>query len=209
MEHWSFLEQPSAVIPFRLRGYDGKIAVYYGANSDAVSAGFDFLAGLNFDTNLCHGYPAIHARVEDYGGSGYRTVMAWIQLVTRMDQDSMDPRQAKSRTSVSIDLAPAFQQLNLPFVCFGNLPQFFDAPCMNLNGSARLVWTADTFLVAPPLRSRKEPIERLAGFRWGYIETNLQGQRPTLLPLEVTGAEQWQAHLPFLWEKYPEWTFTG
>jgi hypothetical protein len=207
MSQWPLLDSPSAVLSFHLRGFDGRIGVYYGPNSDAVRAGFDFLAGLNFDVDLCRGYPVIHARVEDYAGSGYRTVMAWIQLVTRVDQDSVDPHQAKSTTSVSIDLAPAFQDLRLPFVCFGNLPQFFDAPCKNLNDSARLVWTADTFLVSTPLRSKEEPITWLAGFRWGYVETNIAGQRPALLPLEATGPEQWNTHLPFLREAYPEWVF--
>jgi hypothetical protein len=204
---WSLYDNPSARIPFQLRGCDGKLAVYYGTNTDPVKAGFDFLAGLNFDANLCLGYPVIHARVEDYAGSGYRTIFGWIQLVTRMDQDSIDPAQARTTISTSIDIAPAFQELNLPFVCFGNLPQFFDAPCLNINESARLVWTADTFLTTTPLRSAEEPIQCLACFRWGYIETNVPGQSPVILPLEVTSPEAWNKHLPFLAKEYSNWTF--
>ncbi len=198
---------PSAVIPFTLRQRAGSLAVYYAANSDPLFAGFDFLAGLNFDVNLCAGYPAIHARIEDYAGSGYRTICGWIQLVTRVDQDSHDPAAARRVTSVSIDLAPAFADTGLPFACFGNLPQFFDAPCRNLNDSAELRWTADTFLTATPLRSRADPIQCLAAFRWGYTETDLPGQPPVLLPLEVTGAAAWNHHLAFLAEQFPDWTF--
>jgi hypothetical protein len=204
---WSLLDNPSAVIPFQLRGCDGRIAVYYGVNTDPVKAGFDFLAGLNFDVDLCRGYPVVHARIEDYSGSGYRTICGWIQLVTRKDQDSTDPAQARTTTSVSIDVAPAFQELNLPFACFGNLPQFFDAPCLNLGDSARLVWTADAFLTTTPLRSPDDPIECLAGFRWGYIETNVPDQAPVILPLEVIGADAWNEHLPFLKKEFPTWTF--
>jgi hypothetical protein len=207
MKHDLLLDQPAAVIPFQLHGREGKLAVYYGVNTDPIQAGFDFLAGLNFDINLCRGYPVMHARIEEYAGSGYRTICGWVQLVTRLDQDNLDPAQARSTTTVSIDLAPAFQEVHLPFVCFGNLPQFFDAPCLNLGSSTRLVWTADTFLTTTPLRSGEEPIECLAGFRWGYIETSQPGQAPALLPLEVTGPEAWNAHLPFLREKYGDWRF--
>jgi hypothetical protein len=208
MNRWSLFDHLSAEIPFHLRGHEGKIAIYYGQNDDPVKAGFDFLAGLNFDINLCRGYPVIHARVEDYAGSGYRTILGWIQLVTRQDQDAVDPSHARTTTTVSIDVAPAFQKLNLPFTCFGNLPQFFDAPCLNLGESARLVWTADTFLTTTPLRSASDPIELLAGFRWGYIETNVPGESPILLPLQVTGGEAWNAQLDFLRIMYGEWTFS-
>jgi hypothetical protein len=203
----SLFSHSSSAIPFSLRGRPGTIEVYYRANTDPILAGFDFLAGLDFNLDLCRGYPVIHARIEDYAGSGYRTVCGWIQIVTRVDRDSHDPARARTTTSTSIDIAPAFQELNLPFTCFGNLPQLFDAPCHNLGDSAELLWTADTFLTTTPLRSRSEAIERLAGFRWGYTETDNPAQTPVLLPLEITGPEVWNGHLPFLMLEYSNWTF--
>ena len=133
MQSWKLFDR-ATVIPFMLRGREGRVGVYYGANDDPVKSGFDSL-NLNFDTNLCRGYPAIHACIEEYAGSGYRTVCGWIQIVTRVDFNG----QGGAVTSVSLDIAPAFQDLDLPFACFGNLPQFFDAPCLNLGGSAELL----------------------------------------------------------------------
>jgi hypothetical protein len=205
---WDLFNQPCAVIPFTLRDRPGKVAVYYGANTDHMLAGFDFLTGINFDLRLCRGYPLVHARIEEYTGSGYRTVCAWMQVVTRVDAAAHDPAAARVR-SQSIDVAPAFQELDLPFTCFGNLPQFFDAPASNLNGSAELTWTADTFLTTTPLRSRNDPIERLAGFRWGYSETDTPGSLPVLQPLEVTGTQVWNDLLPFLRGRFTGWSFIG
>jgi hypothetical protein len=203
----SLFASPSAVVPFRLRGFSGSLAVYYAANNDPAQAGFDFLGGLGFNLDLCRGYPVIHARVEEYAGSGYRTVCGWIQVVTRYDRLSNDPAAARETKSLSCDIAPAFQDLNLPFACYGNLPQFFDAPCHNLNGSAELRWVADTFLTTTPLRSRAESIECLAGFRWGYIETAGPARPPRLLPLEITGAQAWNEHLAYLRQEFSAWTF--
>lgn len=205
-EQWSIYASPSAEIPFTLRDYPGILRVYYGVNTDAVKAGFDFLGGLNFNPDFCKGYPVVHARIEDYAGSGYRTVCAWIQVVTRVDIDSHDAA-ANAVITASLDIAPAFEGLGLPFVCLGNLPQFFDAPCHNLNASAELRWTADTFLTTMPMRSRDEAIQCLASFRWGYDENDLPGTLPVQHPLEVTSGDAWNHHLPFLRGEFPGWTF--
>ena len=81
MNNWHLYDKAAAVIPFNLRGFDGSVAVYYGVNDDPAKAGFDFLAGLNFDINLCLGYPVIHARIESYAGTGYRTFCGWLQVL--------------------------------------------------------------------------------------------------------------------------------
>jgi hypothetical protein len=97
----------------------------------------------------------------------------------------------------------------MPFVTLGNLPSFFDAPCCNLGDSTELTWIADTFLTTVPVRStQNERISRLLGFRWGYQEYDNPTERPvTLLPLEITDAQTWKDHLPFLRQEFDDWRF--
>jgi hypothetical protein len=200
-------DQAAAKIPFLLRGYGGMACVYYGANEDPIKAGFDCLPELPFDINLSRGYPVILARIEAYAGSGYRTFCGWIQIVTSVYRDPDDGGRGRTETFVSGDVAPALDGLPVPFASYGNLPQLFDAPCLNLDSHAELIWTADTFLTTVPMRSRDEEIERLLGFRWGYVETNLPGEKPGLLPLQVTNGQTWNQHLPFLRSQYQYWRF--
>jgi hypothetical protein len=207
MNNWSFYDRVAALVPFELKGYHGKVAIYYGVNDDPIEAGFDSIAGLNFDIQLCRGYPVIHARIEDYAGSGYRTFCGWIQIVTSVYLDSRDRQKARAKTFVSVDLAPAIQESDVPFAAYGNLPELFDAPCLNLGEAAELRWTADTFLTTVPARSREEEIAWLLGFRWGYVENDIPGEQPVLLPLEVTGAGAWNQHVDYLRKEYSRWRF--
>jgi hypothetical protein len=209
MSHWSLYDRAAALIPFSLRERSGTVAVYYALNDDPIHAGFDFLAGLNFTVDQCRGNPVIHARVERYAGSGYRTLCGWIQVVTAVYRDSHDREEARTTTRVSVDDVPALAGSDVPYVSFGNLPQLFDAPCHNLGESAELRWMADTFLTTLPLRSRDEEIEWLLGFRWGYLEDDRPDQKPILLPLEVTDARAWNGHLPLLAREYGGWRFKG
>jgi hypothetical protein len=207
MSTWAFYDKATALIPFTLKGYNGKVAVYYGVNDDPIRVGFDSLTGLNFDIDQCRGYPVIHARIESYDGSGYRMLCGWIQIVTSVYLDSHDRENAHEKTFVSIDVAPSLDEANIPFASFGISPQLFDAPCLNLGNYAELRWTADTFLTTMPIRSRNEEISRLLGFRWGYTETNIPDQAPRLLPLEVTDTQVWNSHVPFLQKQYSDWRF--
>jgi hypothetical protein len=205
--NWSFYDKPTELVPFSLRGYNGKVAVYYGSNDDPQKVGYDFLAGSNFDFNMCCGYPVIHARIEQYEGSGIRTFLGWLQIVTGVRSHAHDPKKAQTATSVSVDICPTMRESDIPFYSFGSLPQVFDAPCHNLGEYAELHWTADTFLTTLPIRSRDEEISWLAGFRWGYIENDLPDQKPVLLPLEITGAQAWNRHISFLQKEYSRWRF--
>jgi hypothetical protein len=94
MNDESFFSRPFAAIPFRLRVRAGRIAVFYRPNADPLWAGFDILAGLDFNLHLCRGYPVIYARIEDYAGSGYRAVCGWLQFMTRAEKDSHNPDMA-------------------------------------------------------------------------------------------------------------------
>lgn len=201
--------RPSArrttVIPFTLAGRAGRIAVTYGPTEDPVAAGFDVIPGLPFDVALCRGYPNVHAVIDAYGGAGYRGLCGWIQVVTGKRYHS---GSEKADTAMDVDKLPSIADMNMPFAAFGYLPEWFDAPCRNLNGYDRLHWTADTFLSTIPIRSRNGAIERLAGFRWGYAEYDPAAHRPvSLLPLEVTGRGAWNGLLPFLRKSCPGWRF--
>ena len=203
-----FFPEAQATMPFILAGCEGHIAVYYGPNDNAVKAGFDAIPGISFPINLCQGYPVMEARIESYAGSGYRMLCGWIQIITRECLATPGQKQTDARRSCSIDVVPALNDLQLPFAAFGLLPSFFDAPCRNLGDNAELTWIADTFLTTVPVRSRDEEITRLAGFRWGYREyASSVGKPVTLLPLEVTDAQAWNAHLPFLQKEFGDWRF--
>ena len=208
MNTWALYNKVAKLIPFNLNGHNGEVSVYYGKNDDPVKAGFDILSGLNFDINLCRGFPVMYAKIENYEGSGYRMFCGWIQIVTNEFFKSYDEENTKGKKFVSVDVAPSMRDSDIPFASFGHLPQFFDAPCHNLGGHAKLRWVADTFLATVPLRSSKEEISWLLGFRWGYIEHDKPQQRPTvLLPLEVTEEDVWNSHLPFLKKEFKTWKF--
>ncbi len=208
MASWALYDQVAQTIPFSLNGRDGKVAVYYGVNDDSVRAGFDAIPGVSFPIELCLDYPVIHAEIDSYAGSGYRTFCGWIQIVTRdcrRTAEDGDSRYAEA----SIDLAPSIEPLGMPFASYGPAPQLFDAPCLNLGDNYELKWIADSFLTTVPARSRDLGIERLLSFRWGYVEYDERAQKPvTLLPLEVTGPEAWNAHLPLLEREFPKWRFS-
>jgi hypothetical protein len=207
MSAWSFSHQATQRIPFILNGRRGHVAVYYGIDDDPVGAGFDVLPGLNFDIALCRGYPVVQAAIEEYEGSGYRTLCGWIQIVTDEFRDHDQGNTTEGRWA-SVDLVPAMRESGVPFACFGNLPQWFDAPCHNLGEHAELTWVADTFLTTLPLRSRQEEISWLMGFRWGYNEYATLAHKPVqVLPLEITGAEVWNSHLLFLRQECSSWRF--
>ncbi len=46
MNNWSFYDSVTGLIPFKLKGYNGKVSVYYGVNDDPIKVGFDSLPGI-------------------------------------------------------------------------------------------------------------------------------------------------------------------
>ena len=195
-------------VPFTHFGRPGTLAIRYGVTVDPATVGFDVVPGLGLDTQQCRGYPIIRATIERYGGAGYRTICGWIQVVTAQHYRSGDEETTPAETSTSVDQFPSMIGVDLPFAIVGFLPELFDAPCGNLNGFARLRWTADSFLATVPLKSRTEPIRRLAGMRWGYInESARTGLSVQPLPLSITNAHAWNAQLSLLRERFPDWRF--
>lgn len=162
----SIYNEPAMVIPFKLHKRDGRVVVYYGRNDDPVEVGFDIIPNLNFDINLCRGFPVMHARIENYSNLGYRMLFGWIQVVT----DEYYESSGKVKKEKFVDLMPSILKIGVPFGSFGFLPELFDSPCYNIGDYAKLKWVADTFLTTVPMRSKEEKISHLVGFRWGYIE---------------------------------------
>lgn len=196
-----------ATIPFVLNRKPGVLTVDYQANQSAAKSGFDLFAGIGFDVNACVGYPTMHARLDSHHGTGYAAACAWIQIVTRREYASLEAA-APSAVVPSVDTHPTLAELGVPFFAFGFPPEIFDAPCNNLNGLAKLEWTADTFLVTLPSRANDYAITRVAGFRWGYIEYDLGGKRQVELnSLGVTDQAAWNAHLPLLGREFGHWKF--
>lgn len=196
-------------IPFMLNHKPGTLQVEYEANQSASKSGFDLFAGTNFDTAMCIGYPTMRARIQSYEGTGYATACAWIQIVTRREfaaQDAMEPVKIKP----SVDTHPTLAESGIPFFAFGFPAEIFDAPCNNLNGLAKLDWIADTFLVTMPNRTNGYLISCLAGFRWGYTEYDLDGNRHVeICPLEITTPAAWKQHLFLLQSQFPKWRYAS
>jgi len=202
---WSLYNEPAMVIPFKHYKHDGRIVIYYGGNEDPVKAGFDIIPDLNFDINLCRGFPVMHARVE-YSGFGYRQLFGWIQIVT--DEYFQSGEKGKVKRLSSTDVLPSMQDLSFPFASFGYLPEMFDSPCYNTGNYAKLRWVADTFLTTVPGRSIKEKISCITGFRWGYIEyADPKQNPPSILPLQTISKDVWNSHLSLLRKQFEKWKF--
>lgn len=195
-------------VPFTHFDRDGELTVRYAVTVDPAAVGFDVIPDLGLNAEQCRGYPTIHAVIERYGGAGYRAICGWIQIVTAHYYRSGSEDDSPAETSASIDQFPSMIGIDMPFAIVGFLPELFDAPCGNRNGYARLRWTADSFLTSVPLKSRTEPIRCLAGLRWGYLsESAGSNSHVSPLPLSVTGAHAWNAHLPLLRRRFHDWRF--
>lgn len=194
-------------LPFTLHERNGEVEVHYATNDDVVKSGFDILKNLNFDPQRCLGYPTMHARIAHYGGTGYRTACCWIQVITDRFYATPESKVAQE-ISVGVDCASAMKALGVPFFSYGYLPEIYDAPCNNLGSHSKLECVADTFLTSMPSRANGDMIHRLAGFRWGYIESDVQGQRRVeLLPLQVTTPDAWNKHLALMRNEFPAMHF--
>jgi hypothetical protein len=194
-------------IPFALNRKLGVLKVHYEVNRSLTESGSDLFAGNSFDVKICLGYPTMRAYVDSYEGTGYYTACAWIQIVTRREFTLVETAEPMV-VIPSVDTHPTLAELGVPFFALGFPSEIFDAPCNNLNGLAKLEWIADTFLVTLPSRANNHSISRVAGFRWGYCEYDLDGKRQVKLhPCEVTGLEQWRQHLLLLRSQFGKWNY--
>jgi hypothetical protein len=200
-------DQPTLEIPFVHHDRPGVLAVACGPIRSVEASGFDLLQGRGFDVTMCLGYPAMQAWVSAYGGTGYRTLLAWIQIVTDRFYDDLT-RTEPVQITTEIDNSPALRALGVPFFAYGYPAAIYDAPCNNLGAHARLDWQADTFLVTFPSPLNNNEIAFLAGFRWGYAEWDDAGQRQ-VAPAQVASLSRtdWDAHLSLLRRECPAWRY--
>lgn len=189
------LRSPHLDLPFRLRGYDGRVSVTYGVNRDVRNLGFH-LVGIPFDPSLTHGFPVFQANTA-YNGPGYHALMGWLQVVT------VDATAPDRFAGASVDVPPIFWDADTPWAVFGHAPTLFDAPGPNPPRTDER-WIAETFLAFCPDVIRTRRVRALLGIRWGY---DLVSMRATPLPLEVITEADWRRCAVTLAEEYPTWEF--
>jgi len=194
-------------IPFCLNDKKGIVEVCYEKNNSVHKSGFDLLSGLNFNAEMCIGYPTMRASIKSYEGTGYYTACAWIQIITDRFFSLVKDTSPKEIVS-EVDVSNNMRKREVPFFSYGYPAEIYDAPCNNLGKYARLEWIADTFLVTLPSRMNNDIISYLVGFRWGYEESEIETNRHVkILPLEVTDSTVWNGHLAMLRDNFPNWNF--
>jgi len=136
----------------------------------------------------------------EFEGRGYLQRFGWVQLVRSTDNafqgeafemDPFDPFQL-------CELAPT------PYCCYGVLPTLFDAP--SRDERVYLDWVAHSFMAVSPSHGNRRVVTPLLGFSWGFRISD-QGDI-TLDPIASLTASDWEAHLPYLRQCYPAWSFT-
>ena len=191
-------------LPFANYGYGGIVEAVYEENPGPEVSGFDLLRdAVGFDVELCRGYPMLQARVREYAGPHYGRYVGWIQVITERRYRS--PKDRTGVTGSQVDLSEKERALGYPFFAFGYPADFFDAPCHNLGGDAKLCWTADAFLVGYPCRMNGETVRFLVGMRWGYDED--AGGCTRIHPITAIDSAVWNGHLPLLRRDFPGWEF--
>jgi hypothetical protein len=178
------------VVPFELRGLDGRVEVTLAPDEDPRRWGWH-LVGLDIPLERLHGFPVLQATI-DYPGEGYAAVMGWVQLVRYTASDEPEP-------VVEVDMAPQLREAATPYVVFGVKPTFFDAPAMS---ASEADWHAWTFLTATPDALMTRVLEPVCGFRWGY---SIAGGRPEIGEFATATASDWLDSLPEFRSRYPAW----
>lgn len=190
MSHHGAVEQPVLTIPFQLRGYPGRVAVFYRINQDPRHWGFSL-----FGKQGAAGYPICQANVV-FAGPGYYALMGWLQLVSITEIETQ-------QTTTFLDTWPMLSKTDTPFAEFGYLPTLFDAPSPDPALSDQ-IWHADTFLVACSDVFFTRKIFNVVGFGWGYT---IEQKKPTISPVESLSQARWEHHLPFLRRHCSSWEF--
>ena len=177
-------------IPFQLRNKMNNITVDYKAMENPEESGFGAL-NVPFDVNQCIGYPMIHAYFDDLNLQGYERYCGFIQIMRWEEYNTVDGKESVN-VRYELDCVGTVS----PYFCVGYPAELFDAPCNNLRGSEKLVWTAYTYLVDPPSRMNGNQLTFLAGFSWGYVE-NTHGIEG-ILDFKVLSEKDWEEHKKYI-----------
>lgn len=177
-------------IPFTLRGKENTVSVEYGAMASASESGFNALK-LPFDPEMCVGYPMAHAYFENLNLNGYERHSAWIQIVKREEYNTIAGKEVVN-VVYDLDGSNEMYEHKWPYFALGYPAELFDAPCNNLDGNEKLIWTAYAYLVDPPSRMNDFQLVFLAGFSWGYMENN-KGE-VEILNFKELSEKDWEEH---------------
>lgn len=194
-------------IPFSNFGKSGIIEVVYKKNTSPVTSGFEIVKDIVPDLDVCIGYPTIQAFVKDFEGFGFARYCGWTQVV-RMEFYSDVNSEKPDNTYYEVDTPPPMKQKGVPFCAYGYPAVFFDAPVNNYCEAAKLVWVADTFLVAMPSFLNNESISFLAGFHWGFIEyMDKEKKQIDITPVRSIDSGYWEKHFPLFRRDFSQWNF--
>jgi len=191
------MQQPILEIPYKQNEKSCLLYVEYGVNTDPITSGFEIVKNLVPDLNICIGYPTMHAFVKEHEGYGFCKYCGFIQVVTMKSENE------------NIKIVDVPQSMNdIPFFAYGYPGEIYDAPVNNYGLGNELEWTAKTFVVDMPSFINDNYISFLAGFKWGYTESNSDNEKKIeLMPIEMINKANWIQEIPFLKENYPNWNF--
>ena len=191
------MQQPILEIPYKQNEKSCLLYVEYGVNTDPITSGFEIVKNLVPDLNICIGYPTMHAFVKEHEGYGFCKYCGFIQVVTMKSENE------------NIKIVDVPQSMNdIPFFAYGYPGEIYDAPVNNYGLGNELEWTAKTFVVDMPSFINDNYISFLAGFKWGYTESNSDNEKKIeLMPIEMINKANWIQEIPFLKENCPNWNF--
>ncbi|TMK58594.1 MAG: hypothetical protein E6G51_02250 [Actinobacteria bacterium] len=176
-------------LPYRWNDVDGIVKAQIGVNDDpSVFGGEEF----------ARGFPFFRATIEPEA-VGYREMIGWVQVVERSDEDG----------GFKIDLFEPLGDVPHPFCFFGYSPIMFDSPHATYKD-----WdfTAHTFLcglggkLLEQTEEGRREVMAVLGFEWGFSK---RGEKIDSFGLRALAADDWNAHLPYLHERFsePPWNF--
>jgi hypothetical protein len=178
-------------IPFTFQSHTGRVIVTVEATRSPATLGVG-------DAAL--GFANCKATVE-FSGRGYLGLLGWVQLVRSTDNAS----QGRQFEMDPFDPFGLYERAPLPYCWYGITPTLFDAP--SRSERVRLDWLAHSFLAASPFGGNTKVVRPLLGFTWGFQVG--EDKRTTLAPVASLTAVDWETHLPYLRDCYPEWEFGG
>jgi len=176
-------ETDSLDFAFQRRGTQVTVSAELRANDDPAGYGCPECA---------RGFPVLRATIEP-PSRGYQDLLGWIQLL----------RAPEFGAGPHLDSLEMLSEVTHPFGYFGYAPVMFDAP--HREPEEDLDWVAHSFLAGVAGIYGEFDAHAYLGFSWGY---RIRGGEVSLIGLTELDATAWDAHLPFLREKCPAWTFT-
>ena len=177
-------------IPFSYQNYDGRVVVSLEKTLSPATLG-----ARDGAMNLAN----CTATVE-YSGRGYLQLFGWVQFVCSTDNTF----QGRKFEMDPFDPFKLYEHAPSPYCWYGILPTLFDAP--SRDERVRLDWVAHSFLAVSPLRGDRRIVTPLLGFCWGFHVSD--DGSVVLDPITSLSTADWESHLSYLYDCYPEWSFT-